>query len=283
MASERTVTRSRPAIFRAIGAVAISVLVVLSSALAGPGRAANAATSNTAPASQNLGPIGYDGVVLNDAVFAGEQRTYNFEVGPGPGSVQVYLGDLWYDVDVGLFRGGEAPGQWSGGCGAGCIVGVGPSAMRVVQFLQPKVFVQTVDQGRYTLLVRPRTGSSGGSQPYTLRIAVTLPVCGETGKEGGYMLSLASNPTRPRRLDLVTLTAYVLPPFTDLFEFDWSIDGRGLGTGGQIFRAPGFDLTGNRPGEHQVTVTARGVRAYPDPDQPAVPPTLTLTCSITFD
>jgi hypothetical protein len=43
---------------------------------------------------------------------------------------------------------------------------------------------------------------------------------------------------------------------------------------------PAFDLTGGRAGSHEIQVTARGVKAYPDPDQPEVPPTLSVGCSV---
>jgi hypothetical protein len=89
-------------------------------------------------------------------------------------------------------------------------------------------------------------------------------------------------PSAPGRADLVTLTAYVLPPFGDLFEYEWSVDGRRLASSGAIAQAPALDLAGGRAGAHDVRVAARGTRPYPDPDQAELPPSLSAGCALTL-
>jgi hypothetical protein len=113
-------------------------------------------------------------------------------------------------------------------------------------------------------------------------VVVTPPVCAVSPvDESGYRLALAMTPAAPRRADLVTLSAYVLPPFGDLFELEWSVDGKTMASGGPVAQALAFDLAGGRAGGHDVRLTARGVRPYPDPDQPQIPPSLSAGCALT--
>jgi len=78
------------------------------------------------------------------------------------------------------------------------------------------------------------------------------------------------------------MTAYVLPPFGDLFSLEWSVDGRPLAASGPTAQSPAFELGAGRAGGHDVQVVARGIRAYPDPDQPEIPPTLSVGCPVTI-
>jgi hypothetical protein len=268
-----------------VGAALVVVLTLALSLIAEPGYAIGPA-SLPAQAANDLGTIRADGVTLTDSLGGFDQaNAYSFRVADGPGSVQVYVGDLWYDVDVLLLRASALPGdagQWrSLPCETGCVTSAPPSARRRVQFIQPKGLIESVEPGGYALIVRPRDEAdfSAGRQ-FTLRVVVTPPVCAVSGSpEDGYRVALAMTPASPRRFDLVTLTAYVLPPFGDLFEYEWSGDGRRLGSE-PVVQMPAFDLTGARSGSHTVQVTARGVRAYPDPDQAEIPPTLSVGCSL---
>jgi hypothetical protein len=72
----------------------------------------------------------------------------------------------------------------------------------------------------------------------------------------------------------MTFTATLNPPFTDLFDFDWTIDGQPFGDGSAVAQLP-------RPssGSHNVQVIARGARPYPDPTLPEFPPTLSASGS----
>ena len=57
------------------------------------------------------------GVTITDALsYSGQARAYKFRVGPQTSTAHVYLGDLWYDVDMALWR--DPPnevemGQWN--------------------------------------------------------------------------------------------------------------------------------------------------------------------------
>jgi hypothetical protein len=273
-----------------VRATLVVVLTLALSLVAEPGYALGPADvpirAAPAQAASDLGAVHADGVTLTDGLGTfGQANAYTFRVTDGPGSVQVYVGDLWYDVDVLLLRASalpDDPGRWrSLACGNGCLGSAPPSARRRVQFIQPKGLLEPVENGSYAVIVRPHDEADFDAfRQFTLRVIVTAPVCAVSGgPDDGYRLALAMAPAAPRRFDLVTMTAYVLPPFGDLFEYDWSGDGRRLGDG-PVLQMPMFDLTGGRTGSHGVQVSARGVRAYPDPDQPDVPPTLSVGCAL---
>ena len=68
----------------------------------------------------------------------------------------------------------------------------------------------------------------------------------------------------PTPFSLLSFNAFVSPPYSDLFDFDWSLDGQripeSLRETMQV-AVPDFRWAG---GNHRVEVTARGVRPYPD-------------------
>jgi hypothetical protein len=230
-------------------------------------------------------------VTLTDSLGSFEQaNAYTFRVDDGSSTIQLYVGDLWYDVEVLLWRGSALPAdqaQWRRmPCdgAAGCLASAPASARRRVQLLQPKGLFEWVEPGTYAVVVRPREQAEFSAwRPFTLRIAVTLPVCATSGDgEGRYQIALAMTPAHPRRAELVTMTAYVLPPFGDLFEFEWSVDGRRLAATGPTAQSLAFELALGQAGGHDVRVVARGARPYPDPDQPEIPPTLSVACPLTI-
>jgi hypothetical protein len=279
----------RPRAFLASTA-AIAALVLCLGVHAEPGYAGGSA-SLPAQAAADLGTVRADGVTVYDSLGSfGQANAYTFRVADGPSTVQVYVGDLWYDVEVLLLR-GTAPGnagQWrmmpcDGS--AGCLTSAPPSARRRVQLVQPKGLFEAVEPGAYTVLVRPRDEAEFSAwRQFTLRVAVTPPVCAVSADpQQRYQVALAMTPARPGRADLVTMTAYVLPPFGDLFSFEWSVDGRQLAASGPTAQAPAFELAAGRAGGHDVQVVARGTRAYPDPDQPEMPPTMSVNCPVTVN
>ena len=80
----------------------------------------------------------------------------------------------------------------------------------------------------------------------------------------------------------MVLTAYVLPPFGDLFDFEWSVDRPAAA----VERA-GHPDAGLRAGRravrsHDLRVTARGIKPYPDPDQAEIPPSLSAGCALSM-
>lgn len=236
----------------------------------------------------DLGALYADGTTLVDALDSFEQaNVYQFQVTSASGAAHIYVGDLWYDVDVSLWQAAAVsgnPAQWRAmTCegGAGCLASAPPSARRRVQLVQPKTLMVPVEAGTYALVIRP--SSAGDFSPwrqYTLRVAATPPLCAvASDPEGRYTVGLSMVPEHPRRADLVTLTAYVLPPFVDLFDVEWTVDGRSLGDGPSV-QAWAFSLGTGRGGPHEVQAVARGARPYPDPDQPDVPPTIAASCSL---
>jgi len=267
-------------------AALVAVLTLALTLMAEPGYAVGPAAL-PAQATSDLGTVHADGVTLTGSLGSfGQVNAYTFRVTDGPGSAQVYVGDLWYDVEVLLLQASALPAdpaQWrTVSCGSGCLASAPASARRRVQYIQPKGLLESVENGSYVLIVRPRDEADfSPSRQFTLRVVVTPPVCAVSGgPEDGYRLALAMTPSSPRRSDLVTLTAYVLPPFGDLFEFEWSGDGKGLDAGGPVLQIPALDLIGGRAGGHEVRVQARGIKAYPDPDQPEAPPTLSVGCTL---
>jgi len=270
---------------------ALVVVLTLTLALAAqPGYAvgpADAPGAAPAQATNDLGTVHTDGVTLTDGLSSyGQANAYTFRVADGPGSVQVYVGDLWYDVEVLLLSASALPSdpaQWRNlPCGTGCVASAPTSARRRGQFIQPKGLVESVENGSFAVIVRPRDEADfSAERRFTRRVVVTPPICAVSGSPGdSYRLALAMTPTSPRQFDLVTLTAYVLPPFGDLFEFEWSGNGQQIAGTGPVVQVPALDLTGGRPGGHDVRVSARGVRAYPDPDQPEIPPALSVGCTL---
>src|SRR5262245_26023870 len=52
-----------------------------------------------------LGVPDAQGVTVQSALLrSGQVRAYKFRAGPGPRAAHLYLGDLWYDLDVDLYR-----------------------------------------------------------------------------------------------------------------------------------------------------------------------------------
>src|SRR4051812_21285880 len=91
------------------------LLGVLLVAVPGSSYAAGPASA-PAQASLDLGAVQADGVTLTGSLGSfGQANAYAFRVSDGPGTVQVYVGDLWYDVEVLLLRASALPddqAQW---------------------------------------------------------------------------------------------------------------------------------------------------------------------------
>jgi hypothetical protein len=222
------------------------------------------------------------GVTVTDVLRRPEHvRAFKFRVGPQTSAAHIYLGDLWYDVDLALWR--DPPneiemGRWL------FVSDARTFQRRVAQFVRPEVVVQQLEPETYTLFVHAGDGRSFDvNRRWTLRVALGPPVCA-TSRDSSelYQLGLTFQPTEPTAFSLMSFNAFVSPPYSDLFEFDWRIDGQSLGDGWrETVQVPVPDLSPRPGGAHRVEVTARGVREYPDPD-PAfrhVPPTLSVACN----
>jgi hypothetical protein len=228
-----------------------------------------------------LGAPDAHGVTVTSALSRpGQVRAYKFRVGPLPSAAHLYLGDLWYDLNLVLYR--DPPdlaeiGRWF-------VARSAETGQRVLQFERPEVIVQSLDPGTYTLFVEAADGRSADpNRPYTARLALGPPICASERDAGGlYQLALTYEPSRPTAASLISFNAFVAPPYTDLFDFDWAINGQTQrDADGATLQIAASDLPG-AAGEHRVRVTARGVREYPDPDPRFrhVPPTLSVECTL---
>ena len=117
---------------------------------------------------------------------------------------------------------------------------------------------------------------------FTVRVALGPPACAfQQDSTALYQLSLSYEPQAPTEFSLLSLTAFVTPPYSDLFDFDWQVDGQPVaGRQRETLQLAVGDLAAAPNDEHSVRVTARGVRTYPDPDPVGrhVPPTLSVEC-----
>lgn len=238
--------------------------------------------SNACP----LGVPGQNGVVVQEALTApGQTRTYKFQV-TQPAAAHIYLGDQWYDIDLALVRdpppGSAAPGEE---IGRWYFVAEARTAeRRVLQFVRPEIIVEQLRPDFYTLVVVAGDGRAFDPQrPYTLRVALTPPVCAAArDPDNRYQLALTIDPAEPTPFSLLSFNAIISPPYSDLFDFDWQLNGQALEPDWrETVQVPAADLPAVRDGVHRVTVTARGVREYPDPEPRYrhVPPTLSVECT----
>jgi hypothetical protein len=227
-----------------------------------------------------LGAPDAQGVTLRDAlVHTGQVRAYKFRVGPSSRAAHLYLGDLWYDIDLYLYR--DPPDEVE--IGRWYINRSAEQGARVIQFERPEIIVQDLDPGTYTLFVNAGDSRSfDPNRPFTVRLALGPPVC-DTAADANtiYQLGLTFEPRQPTAFSLMSFNAFISPPYTDLFDFDWQLDGRPMPTADrETLQVAVPDLPPAR-GDHRIRVTARGVREYPDPDPRVrqIPPTLTVECT----
>jgi hypothetical protein len=204
--------------------------------------------------------------------------------GPGPGYIAVFVGDQWYDVDAALYRRGQGAGLTDGEP----LVLLNRAERRRIQFISPEdVVLPSMAPGEYVLVVAPRAASHpeaaadfAAGHDFLVRVAVGAPLCDlspPNDQPGGtrpdaalYQLGLAAEPSPAGRSSLLTFSAVVSPPFTDLFDFAWSVDGVPVeNLDGPIYQPPGRDLRATPNGQHTITLVARGAREYHDPTDPA--------------
>ncbi len=213
---------------------------------------------------------------------------YRFTVPPNT-STFVYVGDQWYDLDLAVFGRGPCPvAAWS-------VKAVGASARaerRVISFVRPDEQILDLEPGEYVLVVAHKywalpeyATDFDPNLGYRVRVAIGPKVCGleppndqdvelypglkQRRDDAIYQAGLSIQPA-PEELGpfaLMTFTAVVSPPFTELFDFGWEIDGQPVpdATGPVIQRAYS-DLQKTADGSHRVRMVARGAREYRDPD-----------------
>jgi hypothetical protein len=217
---------------------------------------------------------------LNDPL---EVRRYRFTV-KEKGTAFVYVGDQWYNLNLGVFSlvsGSES--CWS-------VEARGASTQserRDLQFVRPDERAIDVEPGDYILTAR--AGDAMGfnaSRNFTVRIAVTPGLCalapanvpteypGMTAKPDNpdkFQVGVSFTPSEAELgpFALMSFNAYVSPPYTDLFDFVWELDGEVVaGETGPTFLKPYADLPKGPLGLHTVKLTAKGAREYTDPTDP---------------
>jgi hypothetical protein len=243
-----------------------------------------------------LGPLTEAGTTVKSRLrsddltndIAHSREAWEFTL-PASSGVHIILQDLWYAMGVQVW---EKPTQRK-------ILEEDFRAKaedfqsRVIQFVKPEVIVlDQLPAGTYTVFIYPGPDAISPPVPaipafdanrgYTLRVAAGAPVCG-TAQHDYFQLGLTVRPSPITPFSLVTFNAFIDPPYTDLYDFDWSIDGKVVATGArQTYQVAASALGG--AGNHQVSVLARGVRQYPDPAayQPLLPPDISVQCAFTI-
>jgi hypothetical protein len=211
-----------------------------------------------------------------------ERKAFRFHVGAEPQAAHIYLGDQWYDLDVALYEADlpQPVARWL------LLRKAETSGTRVIQFVRPEKIIQKLKPNtRYTILVLAAYDVDP-SRPFTLRVALGPEVCAKEPHDDSaddaltYLLAITVQPPDPGPFSLVSFNAFVSPPYSDLFDFEWEIDGQPVpGAGGVTIHRAASDFQKTLDGMHRVRVTARGARDYPDPDQPHRPPTLSVECA----
>ena len=224
-----------------------------------------------------LGTPGLDGTTVKGFLdHPGDVDAYQIEIQPAAAAIHLTLADLWYDADLALYEtlSGTFIAQ------AHFIAESRRSGQAQSQLSAPELIVERLEPSSYTIFVHAGDLLSYSEEKgYTLRVALSPPTVPQppapvgqepTWKKEGYQLALTMEPPNPGPFSLMTFTAIIDPPFTDLFDFAWEIDGQPVPDSNQ----PVVQLGRPSIGRHTVKVTAIGARDYPDPDRPHRPPTL---------
>jgi hypothetical protein len=215
----------------------------------------------------------------------GEVRRYRFSV-KEKGTAYVYVGDQWYDLNLGLFsmKTGTEVGCWTAQ-----VRGTSTEAERHrLGFVRPDERAIEVESGDYLLTARPADGAFvDPSRNFTVRVAVGPRVCALTPANvpDPEFKDLTNKPDNPDLFQvgvtftpdaselgpftLMSFNAFLSPPFTDLFDFTWELDGQVVPneTGPTILK-PYAELPKTPLGLHTVKLTVKGAREYKDPTEP---------------
>lgn len=223
-------------------------------------------------------------------------RRWLFRV-PAGRTVYVYVGDQWYDLDLGVFSGQQeqAIACWRVRKGEAISE---RSQRRVLQLIRPDDrIIELAEGGEYALIVRAAFANDptyapdfDPNKPFTVRVATSPPLCSANppnqevdprypalkrrvaDEQNLYQVGLNFVPLNPGRFDLLTFNVVVSPPFTDLFDFQWEIDGQPVPDSNVVtIQQAVSGLPSTPSGQHTVKVIAKGARVYPDPDQPHTP------------
>src|SRR5215204_3538785 len=215
---------------------------------------------------------------------ADEVRRYRFSV-KERGTAYVYVGDQWYDLNLGLFsmKSGTEVGCWTAQ-----VKGTSTEGERHrLGFVRPDERAIEVEVGDY--LLTAVAGDNAMVDPkrnFTVRVAVGPRVCALTPANipDPAFKDLTNKPENPDLFQvgvtftpdaselgpftLMSFNAFLSLPFTDLFDFTWELDGQVVPneTGPTILK-PYADLPKTPLGFHTVKLTVKGAREYKDPTE----------------
>jgi hypothetical protein len=240
--------------------------------------------TNSTSAPIPIGQPGADGWVSDQESLSGpsEARRYQFSV-KQKGTAYVYVGDQWYDLNLGLYsmKTGQEVGCWEVQVKGTSV----ESERRKLGFVRPDERAIEVEEGDYLLTARPAdTARVDAARKFTVRVAVGPRVCalqpanvpvaeyaGMTNKPENPDLfqvgvSLQPDPAELTQFSLMSFNAYLSPPFSDLFDFAWELDGQPVpdATEATLLK-PYADLAKTPLGLHTVKLTVKGAREYTDP------------------
>jgi len=252
-----------------------------------------------------MGTPDAQGVTTLDTLSnAAEKHGYYFSV-PTRSAASVYVGDQLFDLDLYLYRRGRCPeGSWEK------LVRTwsARSEQMVLQFVRPDEQIVNLDAGEYLLLVGHKYAEDpqyardfDPSRGFTVRIALNPAYCGlspadvldpnpldrsimmlRRPDDALYQLGLNFQPDEQELgpFSLMTFNAFVSPPYTDLYDFKWELDGKLIpGSTTPILQTAAVDLVKSADGRHKVRATAIGAREYPHPTLSHIPPTLSVECT----
>jgi len=233
-----------------------------------------------------LGMPDQQGITVQEAVErAGQQRAYKVRL-LEPRAAHIYLGDLWYNMGLALWRDPATPQEVGTEIGEWLFVAESRVyQQRVIQLVRPEIIVERLEADSYTLFVHSADGRTyDANRPFTMRVALGPPVCRTTRDDADrYQLAMSYEPASPTATSLLSFNAFLSPPFTDLYDFAWEIDGVSVPEAlGPTLQVAVSDLPAGTGSQHRARVRAIGVRESPDPD-PAfrqMPPTLTVECGL---
>ena len=228
-------------------------------------------------------------------------QRYRFSV-KEKGTAYVYVGDQWYDLNLGLFSvtKGTEVGCWT----------VTPRATsdeserHRLGFVRPDERAIEVEPGEYDLSARAANPATiDPSRKFTVRIAVGPRVCAlvPANTPDPEFKDMTNKPENPDLFQvgvtftpdaselgphtLMSFNAFLSPPFTDLFDFTWELDGKVVPDEiGPTILMPYAELPKTPLGIHTVKLTVKGAREYQDPTEarynvlPFNGETRTVTC-----
>jgi hypothetical protein len=215
---------------------------------------------------------------------ADERRRYRFTV-KEKGTAYVYVGDQWYDLNLGLY-------SLKSGADVGCwqvqVRGTSTeSESHRLGFVRPDERAIEVEPGDYILTALAADNAVvDPTRNFTVRIAVGPRVCAlvPANTPDPQYPDMTNKPDNPDlfqvgvtfqpdaselgQFSLMSFNAFLSPPFTDLFEFTWELDGQVItGETGPTIMKPYAELPQVATGLHTVKLTAKGVKEYEDPTE----------------